>query len=225
MLKEKIIKKEEKAENKKEKPKKEESAKKEGQKEILMSEIKKNSKVRLISYKDARELDLDTVAYIVLTDGSVLVVRKEYENEDSYRIKTNKKTKNIPIRVMKGNYQNFYDNNIMQSNQAPQFQIPNFKRMIFQKEIQEQPIPIPYPKQNYSFNTQIYPNNFLYQSNKKTMKKNSNVSVKLNKSSISPPWKIVKEVKPLNFMTPTNIAKEKYPTRNFVVCQENIEDS
>ena len=54
------------------------------------------------------------------------------------------------------------------------------------------------------------------------MKKNSNVSVKLNKSSISPPWKIVKEVKPLNFMTPTNIAKEKYPTRNFVVCQENM---
>jgi hypothetical protein len=100
--------------------------------------------------------------------------------------------------------------------------MPNFKKMIFQKEIQEHPIAIPYPKQNYSFNTQIYPNNFLYQSNKKTMKKNSNVSVKLNKSSISPPWKIVKEVKPLNFMTPTNIAKEKYPTRNFVVCQENM---
>ena len=224
VLKEKIIKKEEKIENKNEKPKKEEFVKKEEKKEIIMSEIKKNSKVRLISYKDARELDLDTVAYIVLTDGSVLVVRKEYENEnqDSYRKKVNKKTKNIPIRVMKENYQSFYDNNIIRSNQASQFQMPNFKKMIFQKEIQEHPIAIPYPKQNYSFNTQIYPNNFLYQSNKKTMKKNSNVSVKLNKSSISPPWKIVKEVKPLNFMTPTNIAKEKYPTRNFVVCQENM---
>ena len=223
VLKEKIVKKEEKIENKKEKPKKEEPAKKEEKKEIVMSEIKKNSKVRLISYKDARELDLDTVAYIVLTDGSVLVVRKEYESEsqDLYRKKVNKKTRNIPIRVMKTNYESFNDNNVIRSNQAPQFQMPNFKKMIFQKEIQEQPVPIPYPKQNYSFNTQIYPNNFLYQSNKKNLKKN-NVSVKLSKSSISPPWKIVKDVKPLNFMTPTNIEKEKYLTRNYVVSQENM---
>ena len=222
VLKEKIIKKEEKIENKKEKPKKEEPAKKEEKKEIVMSEIKKNSKVRLISYKDARELDLDTVAYIVLTDGSVLVVRKEYESEsqDLYRKKVNKKARNIPIRVMKTNYETFNDNNVILSNQAPQFQMPNFKKMIFQKEIQEQPVPISYPKQNYSFNTQIYPNNFLYQSNKKNLKKN-NVSVKLNKSSISPPWKIVKDVKPLNFMTPTNIEKEKYLTRNYVESQEN----
>jgi hypothetical protein len=226
MLKEKIIKKEEKVKNKKEKPKKEQSSKKEEQKEKIMSEIKTNSKIRLISYKDARELDLDTVAYIVLTDGTVLVVRKEYENEsqDLYRKKVNKKARNIPIKAMKTNYQSFYDNNIIEPNQTPQFQMPNFKKMIFQKEVQQQPIPIPYSKQNYSFNTPIYPNNmtFLSQSNKKNLKKNSNTSLKLNKSSVSPPWKVVKEAKPLNFIAPTNIEKEKYFSRNYVVNQENM---
>jgi len=232
VLKEKIIKKEEKSENKKEKEKereklkKEEAVKKEEKKEIVSSKIKTNNKVRLISYKDARELDLDTVAYIVLTDGSVLVVRKEYENEnqDSNKIKVNKKTRNVPIRVLKSNYQSF-NNNISQTNQMPQFQLPNFKKMIFQKEILNQPIPAPYPKQNYSFNTQLYPNNymnFLSQSNKKTLKKSSGVSLKMNKPSVSPPWKVVKDAKPINFVTPINIAKEKYINRNYAISQENM---
>ena len=52
-----------------------------------MSEFRASNKVRLISYKEARELDLDTVAYIVLTDGSVLVVRKEYGNKKQNKIK------------------------------------------------------------------------------------------------------------------------------------------
>ena len=52
-----------------------------------MSEFRASNKVRLISYKEARELDLDTVAYIVLTDGSVLVVRKEYGNQKQNKIK------------------------------------------------------------------------------------------------------------------------------------------
>ena len=52
-----------------------------------MSEFRASNKVRLISYKEARELDLDTVAYIVLIDGSVLVVRKEYGNKKQNKIK------------------------------------------------------------------------------------------------------------------------------------------
>jgi hypothetical protein len=215
--------KEEELEKRKEEP---ENKIKNEQKGKIMSEFRASNNVRLISYKEARELDLDTVAYIVLTDGTVLVVRKEYENEsqDLYRKKVNKKARNIPIKAMKANYQSFYDNNIIEPNQTPQFQMPNFKKMIFQKEIQQQPISIPYSKQNYSFNTPIYPNNmtFLSQSNKKNLKKNSNTSLKLNKSSVSPPWKVVKEAKPLNFIAPTNIEKEKYFSRNYVVNQENM---
>ena len=53
----------------------------------IMSEFRASNRVSLISYKEARELDLDTVAYIVLTDGSVLVVRKEYGNQKQNKIK------------------------------------------------------------------------------------------------------------------------------------------
>ena len=60
-----------------------------------MSEFRASNKVCLISYKEARELDLDTVTYIVLTDGSVLVVRKEYGNKKQNIIK--KKINNKPI--------------------------------------------------------------------------------------------------------------------------------
>jgi hypothetical protein len=52
-----------------------------------MSKFRASIKVRLICYKEARELDLDSVAYIVLTDGSVLIVRKEYENKKQNIIK------------------------------------------------------------------------------------------------------------------------------------------
>ena len=51
-----------------------------------------------------------------------------------------------------------------------EIQLPNFKKIIQQNEIKDQPIPSIYPKQNFNFNTQIFTNNnisFLTQNYKK----------------------------------------------------------
>ena len=249
VLKEKIIKKEEKLANKKEKQKKEETKKKEEElgkrkeepenknknepNEKIMSEFRASNKVRLISYKEARELDLDTVAYIVLTDGSVLVVRKEY---DSQKVILNKKKMNSKTinnnkkRIINKSYQTFnHNNNMQQPIQMSEIPEPNFKKIIFQNEIQDQPIPSIYPKQNINFNTQIFPNNnisFLAQNYKKNFKKiNNNLSLKLNKLSISPSFKIEKDKKAFNFFSPKNMAKKRYINHNYAQSLKNISQS
>jgi len=256
VLKEKIIKKEERNENKKEKDKekqkkddnenKEEELQKrkeepenkikKEQKGKIMSEFRASNKVRLISYKEARELDLDTVAYIVLTDGSVLVVRKEYGNKKQNIIKkkmNNKPITNLSKRIINKNFQTM-DNNNNNGNIPPQIQmneiqLPNFKKIILQNEFQEQPIPSIYPKQNFNFNTQIFPNNnisFLAQNYKKNFKKiNNNLSLKLNKMSISPSLKMDRDKKTFNYFSPKNMAKKRYINHNYAQSLKNISQS
>ena len=244
VLKEKIVKKEkekqkideneskeEELEKRKEEP---ENKMKKEYKGKIMSEFRASNKVRLISYKEARELDLDTVAYIVLTDGSVLVVRKEYGNKKQNIIKKkidNKTITNLSKRNINKNLQGL-NNNKNKNNMPPpqiqmnEIQLPNFKKIIFQNEIQEQPIPSIYPKQNFNFNTQIFPNNnisFLAQNYKKNFKKiNNNLNLKLNKMSISPSFKMDRDKKSLNYFSPKNLAKKRYINHNYAQSLKNI---
>ena len=261
VLKEKIVKKEEKIGNKKEKEKEKqkndeteskeeelekrkeepENKMKKENKGKIMSEFRASNKVRLISYKEARELDLDTVAYIVLTDGSVLVVRKEYENKKPNIIKkklNNKTIANLSKRIINKNLQALNNNSNSNNNknympppqiQMNEIQMPNFKKIIFQNEIQDQPIPSIYPKQNFNFNTQIFPNNnisFLAQNYKKNFKKiNNNLNLKLNKMSISPSLKMDRDKKLFNYFSPKNIAKKRYINHNYAQSLKNISQS
>jgi len=251
-LKEKIIKKDEKIGNKKETHKekekeddtenkdeeiekrKEEPANKikNGFKGNIMSEFRASNKVRLISYKEARELDLDTVAYIVLTDGSVLVVRKEYGNKtlNLNKKRVNNKSMNLTKRVINKNYQTLNNvNKLPPPIQMNEIQMPNFKKILFQSEIQDQPVPSIYPKQNFNFNTQIFPNNnisFLASNYKKNFKKiNNNLSLKLNKLSISPSLKIDRDKKAFNYLSPKNIPKKRYINHNYAQSLKNISQS
>ena len=260
LLKEKIIKKEEKIGNKEEKEKEKEKKKnvdieskeeelekrkeepenkiKNEQKGKIMSEFRASNNVRLISYKEARELDLDTVAYIVLTDGSVLVVRKEYGNKKQNIIKkkmNNKPITNLSKRIINKNYQALNNNNNNNNGNIPpqiqmnEIQLPNFKKIILQNEIQEKPVPSIYPKQNFNFNTQIFPNNnisFLAQNYKKNFKKiNNNLSLKLNKMSISPSLKMDRDKKTINYFSPKNMAKKRYINHNYAQSLKNISQS
>ena len=251
-LKEKIIKKDEKFGNKKEtykekekeddtenkdeeiEKRKEEPAYKfkNGFKGNIMSEFRASNKVRLISYKEARELDLDTVAYIVLTDGSVLVVRKEYGNKtlNLNKKRVNNKSMNLTKRVINKNYQTLNNiNKLPPPIQVNEIQMPNFKKILLQSEIQEQPVPSIYPKQNFNFNTQIFPNNnisFLASNYKKNFKKiNNNLSLKLNKLSISPSLKIDRDKKAINYLSPKNIPKKRYINHNYAQSLKNISQS
>jgi hypothetical protein len=253
VLKEKIIKKEENIGNKKKEKEKEkeddienreeelekrkeetEQKIKKERKEKIMSDFRASNKVRLISYKEARELDLDTVAYIVLTDGSVLVVRKEYGNKKQNIIKkkmNNKPITNFPKRIINKNIQALNNNNnkLPPQIQLNEIQMPNFKKIIFQSEIQDQPIPSIYPKQNFNFNTQIFPNNnisFLAQNYKKNFKKiNNNLSLKLNKLPFSPSLKIERDKKAFNYFSPKNITKKRYINHSYAQSLKNISQS
>lgn len=147
--------------NKQNKPKKEEE-------KVTNIRVKlisdSDAKVRLISYKEARELNLDTVAYIVLNDGTVLVVRREYKNKNQNSFCDN------PINysynnlsyfsngAMNPNYSNFTNNNnFSRPNIDNQMIELPFKKMPFKHLSQNF-----YPKENYTFNKPMYGNNYPY---------------------------------------------------------------
>ena len=141
-------------------------------------EIKVDKKIRLISYKEAKELDLDKVAYIALTDGSILIVRKDLKNinhEFSTKSIDILKSKNyisnksnFSIKGINNEYDQALNNNqnLSQSNSINQiFKRPSFNRTLFQNDIQRQQQPTQniYPKSEYSFNGQIFSNNISLQ--------------------------------------------------------------
>ena len=118
--------------------------------------------VRLISYKQARELDLDKVAYIALTDGSILIVRKEFgsnnqdivsKNFDIPKMENTVNNKTYLIErsnLINDNEQNY---NYIESEINPKYNNPNFNTVILQRE---QILPNNYQKEGYNFNNQIY---------------------------------------------------------------------
>ena len=164
----------------------------EEKKEKQVIELKVNKNVRLLSYKEARELDLDKVAYIVLTDGSVLVVRKEYGNLN--KDLPSKKTENLQNKnynnksndfsnshLKKKNLQNYYNNknlplqnqknNLSQYNQyntiRQKIQGPNYKQLSYKNPIQKhQSFQYKYPKSIDNIDEHIYKNNTSFQNQK-----------------------------------------------------------
>ena len=124
------------------------------------------------------------------------------------------------------NNNNNNNDNIPPQIQMKEIQLPNFKKIILQNEIQEQPIPSIYTKQNFNFNTQIFPNNnisFLAQNYKKNFKKiNNNLSLKLNKMSISSLLKMDRDKKMFNYFSPKNMAKKRYINHNYAQSLKNI---
>ena len=90
-------------------------------------------------------------------------------------------------------------------------------------------IPSIYPKQNFNFNTQIFPNNnisFLAQNYKKNFKKiNNNLSLKLNKLPFSPSLKIERDKKAFNYFSPKNITKKRYINHSYAQSLKNISQS
>ena len=98
--------------------------------------------VRLISYKQARELDLDKVAYIALTDGSILIVRKEFgsnnqdivsKNFDIPKMENTVSNKTYLIErsnLINDNEQNY---NYIESEINPIYNNPNVNTVILQR--------------------------------------------------------------------------------------------
>ena len=169
-----------------------------------------DAKVRLISYKEARELNLDTVAYIVLNDGSVLVVRREYKKKNSFCDNPlNYSYNNLSYYsngAMNENYSNFISiNNLSRANLANQvFELP-FKKMPF-----KHPTQYFYPKANYTFNKPVYANNYPYFQAKSFKsiipKKNINkINIKLSKNPNSPLLKMDKNTQSFKYFSPNNL--------------------
>ena len=134
----------------------------------------KDRRIRLISYKEAKELDLDKVAYIALTDGSILIVRKDLDSMNKvFATKSNNNLKsrnyisnksNFCIKGIKNEYDNIFNNiqNMSQSNSIHQiYKRPSFNQNQSQNDIQRQHQPNQniFPKSEYSFNGQLYANN------------------------------------------------------------------
>ena len=141
-------------------------------------EIKVDKNIRLISYKEARELNLDKVAYIALTDGSILIVRKDLnninnefttKNSDSLKSKNYISNKsNFCIKGINNEYNHIFNNNqnLSQSNSINQIlKRSSFDKTQFQNDIQRQHQSIQniYPKSEYSFNGQTFSNNISLQ--------------------------------------------------------------
>ena len=106
------------------------------------NEPKINEKVRLISIEEANNLDLDKIAYITLTDGTVAVLKKEGQIiiQDLNQPKEN----NIEEQnIIKNNKQNFrqhnpINNEIQQNIIYPNNQInqlPNNQQIIYQQKL------------------------------------------------------------------------------------------
>ena len=160
-------------EEEKEEKEEEKEVEKEEEKEVKKVVKKVDRNIRLISYKEAKELDLDKVAYIALTDGSILIVRKEYglksqgltqktidnSNENSI---INKSDYLITETIGIENEQNFNNmNNFQQPNKINlKIKKPNFHQILFETEVQRpQQTQSNYPKSEYSYNGQIYSSN------------------------------------------------------------------
>ena len=133
----------------------------------------KDRRIRLISYKEAKELNLDKVAYIALTDGSILIVRKDLNSKNKVyanKSKDNLKNRNyisklnFCIKGIKNEYENIFNNsqNKSQYNSIHQiYKRPSYNQNQSQNDFQRQHQPIQnnFPKSEYSFNGQLYTNN------------------------------------------------------------------
>ena len=133
----------------------------------------KDGRIRLISYKEAKELNLDKVAYIALTDGSILIVRKDlnsmnevYANKSKDNLKNRNYISklNFCIKGIKNEYENIFNNsqNMSQYNSIHQiYKRPSYNQnqSLNDFQRQHQPIQNNFPKSEYSFNGQLYTNN------------------------------------------------------------------
>ena len=232
---EKEVEKEEEKEVKKEVKKEEKKEeKKDKENEVIVTEKIVDRNIRLISYKEAKELDLDKVAYIALTDGSILIVRKEYglksqgltqktidnSNENSI---INKSDYLITETIGTENEQNFNNmNNFQQPNKINlKIKKPNFHQILFETEVQRpQQTQSNYPKSEYSYNGQIYSSNItLPNSNMNRSKQyNNNYNYKLN-TITGPIWK---ERQKLLKKYQTYNPKNQYTNHNHSVNQKYL---
>ena len=189
-----------------------------------------DAKVRLISYKEARELNLDTVAYIVLHDGSVLVVRREYKNKNENSFcdnPLNYSYNNLSYYsngAMNTNYSNFTNiNNLSRPNIANQVIELPFKKMIF-----KQPTQNFYPKANYTFNKPIYANNYPYFQVKSftsniPKKNNNKINIKLSKNPNSPLLKMNKNTQSFKYFSPKINLKSSNLKSNYSQSQSSLQ--
>ena len=214
--------------NKENKPKKEEE-------KVTNIRVKlisdSDAKVRLISYKEARELNLDTVAYIVLNDGSVLIVRREYKNKNEtfYDNPLNYSYNNLSYYsngAMNANYSNYTNNNnLSRPNIANQvFELP-FKKIPF-----KQPTLNLYPKANYTFNKPIYASNYPYFqvrsfTNNIPKKNNNKINIKLSKNPNSPLLKMNKNTQSFKYFSPKINLKSSNLKSNFSQSQSNLQNN
>ena len=199
-----------------------------------------DAKVRLISYKEARELNLDTVAYIVLNDGSVLVVRREYKNKNENSFcdnPLNYSYNNLSYYsngALNANYSNFTNiNNLSRANipnQANQVIKLPFKKLPFRQNTQNF-----FPKPNYIFNKPDYANNDPYfqikNFNDKIPNKNNNnnnnndifkKNIKLSKNPNSPLFKMNKNTQSFKYFSPKINLKSAFLKSNYTQSQSRL---
>ena len=190
-----------------------------------------DAKVRLISYKEARELNLDTVAYIVLNDGSVLVVRKEYKSKNEKYFcdsPLNYSYNNLSFYsngAMNPNYSNFTNiNNLSRPNITNQVIELPFKKMEF-----KQPSQVFYPKSNYTFNKSALTNDYDYPyfqvnsfNSNIPIKNNNKINIKLRKNPNSPSLKMNKNAQSFKYFSPKINLKSTNLKSNFSQSQSSL---
>ena len=190
--------------------------------------------VRLISYRQARELDLDKVAYIALTDGSILIVRKEFgsNNQDivskSFDIPRMENTMNNKTYLIeRSNNDNEQNYNYIESEINPKYNNPNFNTVILQRE---QSLPNNYQKEAYSFNNQIYSNtsrpkqNIVLNRNNQILNNNkySAASNTIWKTNKNPP--LFKYFSPYKAPTSQYLNQNQTLRQNYVIQSNNLKE-
>ena len=195
----------------------------------------------MISYKQARELDLDKVAYIVLTDGSILVVRKEYGSNSPLTVSksidfTSGKDamKNNAYRFMRKdldneNVRNFTTTYIETNDISPKYDEPELQPMVFPRE---QTIPN-YPKSEYSFNDRLYSTMNRAVANKNIFSRNNqllNNNTYNNKYVSNTIWKESKAPEIFKYYSPYKVPNSQYLNNNqslrqrYVIQSNNLKE-
>ena len=184
--------------------------------------------VRLISYKQARELDLDKVAYIALTDGTILIVRKEFgsnnqdiasKNFDIPKMENTMNNKTYLIErsnLINDNEQNY---NYIESEINPKYNNPNFNTVILQRE---QILPNNYQKEGYSFNNQIYSSTSRPKQNIVLTRNNQIINNNKYSGASNAIWKTNKNPPLFKYFSPYKAPTSQYLNQNQTLRQNYV---